>query len=179
MKRLLPLALLTFGLAACSAIDEAEMPIASTSCPQVAVIRDLSVYQHPPRSDETNLVVSARMGNIQGGCSIDKNTGTVKAGFDVVALRGINTAGRRAVLPFFVSVLDTKDTVVKKETYEIPVVFDGAQRLLTMHIPVNPNIAAPAGEDPSQYRVLIGFQLSSEQVDANAAYFGSKPFAKP
>src|SRR5262249_22221948 len=73
MKRFaLPL-LALLALAACDTWDDmwngspSQTPAIATGtmsgCPQVAVIRDLSVYQNPPAGDETSLIVNARMGN--------------------------------------------------------------------------------------------------------------------
>lgn len=205
MKRLIALCLLTLGLSGCSWFESLDWPEwpdwfdsdssettaapASASgsttapeanrigsnCPQVAVIRDLSVYQHPPAADENTLVISARMGNISGGCSYDDKGNLVQAHFDVVAVRGLQTAGKRAAIPFLISVLDSKDQVVRKETYEIPVVFEGDSRDFRTRVPINPRVALPQGTDASQYRVLIGFQLSKDQVDANTRFFSQMP----
>ena len=203
MKRLIVLSLLTLGLAGCSWFEDLDWPgwpdwfdsdksestetpakepktspesnRIGSNCPQVAVVRDLSVYQHPAAADENTLVISARMGNISGGCSYDDKGNLVQAHFDVVAIRGVQTAGKRAALPFLISVLDAKDQVVRKETYEIPVVFEGDSRNFRTSVPINPRVALPQGADASQYRVLIGFQLSKEQVDANTKFFNQHP----
>lgn len=177
---------LLLGLSACSTFESinpfsggsSAAPLASTACPQVAIIRDLSVYQNPPAADDMNLVISARMGNVRGGCGVDEKGSVIEGGFDVVAVRGANTAGRRAAIPFFISVLDAQDQVIRKETYEIPIVFEGSQLQQRMTVPVNPTIALPPGADAANYRVFIGFQLSREQVDANQAFFEQTPQAR-
>jgi hypothetical protein len=169
MKRLFALSLLALPLVSCSSAPE---PLPMSACPQVAIVRDLSVYQHPPAADENNLVISARIGNIQAGCSVDANKRLIDGGFDVVAVRGANTAGRRATIPFFVSVVDSNDAVLKKETYEVPVFFENNERQLKMNVPLNPSTGIPDGYDTSQVRVLVGFQLTPEQLKANTNYFG-------
>jgi hypothetical protein len=179
MRRLVASSLLLFSLAACGtsdSTDSANGPL-PTSCPQVAVIRDLSVYQYPPAADESNLVISARMGNIKGGCSYDEKGNMIEASFQVASIHGANTAGHRARVPFFISVLDASDNVVRKEVYEIPVVFEGNSRETYNSVPINPRVALPSGADASQYRVFLGFQLTKEQVDANHRFF--EQFPKP
>jgi hypothetical protein len=166
---------LVFSLTSCANNEDIKPVVQYASCPQVAVIRDLSVYQNPAAADENNLVISVRMGNIKGGCAYDEKGNQIEAGFDVAAVRGPNTAGKRASVPFFISVLNSRDEVVKKETYEIPIVFEDNNRQMRMNVPVNPLVATPPGDDPTQYRILIGFQLSSEQVDANNAFFQNTP----
>lgn len=164
-------------LAACSSDRPTAEPIVTSGgCPQIAIIRDLSVYQHPAAADESNLVISARMGNVINNCKTDDDGNGVadplaQTSFDVVAIRGTNTAGKRAAMPFSVSIVDENDSVVKKEIYEIPIVFRDNSRELQLTVPVNPNVGLPSDQDPSKYRVLIGFQLSAEQLNANTAYF--------
>ena len=176
----LPLVILTTvlgTLTACSSEPPTPEPIVTTGgCPQIAIIRDLSVYQHPPAADESNLVISARMGNVQNNCKTDDQGNGVsdplaQTSFDVVAIRGANTAGKRAAMPFSVSVVDENDKVIKKEIYEIPIQFHDYSRELQLTVPVNPNVGLPGDQDPSKYRVYIGFQLSAEQLRANTAYF--------
>lgn len=164
-------------LTACSSEPRTPEPVVTAGgCPKIAIIRDLSVYQHPAAADESNLVISARMGHVINNCKTDDDGNGVadplaQTSFDVVAIRGTNTAGKRAAMPFSVSVIDENDTVLKKEIYEIPILFRDNSRELQLTVPVNPNVGLPTDQDPSKYQVLIGFQLSAEQLKANTAYF--------
>lgn len=176
----LPLVILITALGtltACSWDPPTPEPIVTAGgCPQIAIIRDLSVYQHPAAADESNLVISARMGNVVNNCKTDDQGNGVadplaQTSFDVVAIRGANTAGKRAAMPFSVSVVGENDKVLKKEVYEIPIQFRDNSRELQLTVPVNPNMGLPGDEDPSKYRIYIGFQLSAEQLKANTAYF--------
>lgn len=178
MKRFFAFCLLALPLASCSSDGprEATPVVTPGGCPTMAIIRDLSVYQHPAAADDTNLVISARMGNLQVNCRTDEDGNAVsdplkQTSFDVVALKGAYTAGKRAAMPFSVSVVDANDQVIKKEIYEIPIVFHENSRELHLTVPVNPNVGLPGDQDPSKYQVLIGFQLSAEQLKANTAYF--------
>lgn len=164
-------------LTACTSQPSTPQPIVTAGgCPTIAIIRDLSVYQHPAASDESNLVISARMGNVINNCKTDGDGNGVadplaQTSFDVVAIRGANTAGKRAAMPFSVSIVDENEQVIKKEVYEIPILFRDNTRELQLTVPVNPNIGLPSDQDPSKYRVFIGFQLNAEQLKANTAYF--------
>jgi hypothetical protein len=188
-NRFLPLAALSFlALAACDTMDETwsdmwgdDRPIASSGtgmasgCPQVAVVRDLSIYQNPPAANESNLILTARMGHIKGGCSADGGNVTVNSTVDFVALRGDKSASTRASLPFFVSVLDTQDNVVSKKVYEVPVDFENNAKDVRITSPIEASFAVKSGEDATGYRVLLGFHLSAEQVDANTRFFSQMP----
>lgn len=178
ITRVYAISIIALALASCSS-DETPVPpppALTNGCPKVAIIRDLSVYQHPAAADESNLVISARMGNLKSNCRVDENGNAVEdpmlqSGFDVVALRGSNTAGKRAAMPFSVSVVDENDQVIKKEIYEIPILFHDNSNELHLTVPVNPMVGLPPDQDASKYQVLVGFQLSKDQLNANTNYF--------
>jgi hypothetical protein len=192
MKRLSLLALpfLALALSSCDTMDSAwngatdwsgdDTPLASSSgpsstsgCPQVAVIRDLSVYQNPPAADENNLVLTARMGNVRGGCSANAAGVAVNAMIDIVAMKGVASSSTHASLPFFVSVLDKADNVILKKIYEVPVDFENGSTQQRISSPIQPQFSIKPGEDGAGYRVLVGFHLNPAQVDANSRFFGS------
>jgi hypothetical protein len=178
---------LALALSSCSTMNDSwdsvfgggSEPLGKTSaCPQVAVIRDLSVYQNPAAADETTLIYSARMGNVRGNCSVDENGLTVNATAELVALRGINGTSGNVTLPFFVSVLDAKENVISKKSFDVNVSFDNSERQSRVSIPLKPRINLVPGQDGSTYRVLAGFELSADQVDANTRFFSRTPVEK-
>jgi len=194
MKRLslLALPLLALALSSCGIGDEmshtwsgmwnssndnslpsASGPSTTSGCPQVAVIRDLSVYQNPPAGDENNLVLTARMGHVRGGCSANAAGVAVDAMIDIVAMKGRASSSTHASLPFFVSVLDKSDNVILKKIYEVPVDFENGAQESRISSPIQPQFTIKPGEDGAGYRVLIGFHLNPAQVDANSRFFGN------
>ncbi len=188
---LLALPLLALALSSCGTMGDAwdsvfgsgdgaaaaSGPASTSGCPQVAVVRDLSIYQNPPAADEKTLVINARMGNVRGGCMATPSSVSVESMIDVVALRGMRSASTRASLPFFVSVLNAKDNVIDKKVYEIPVDFENGAYQVRLSSPIRAQYDLKPGEDGSAYRVLIGFHLNSRQVNANAKFFASMPGA--
>jgi len=150
--------------------------IKTTGCPQVAVIRDLSVYQNPPTiTPATPLIINAHMGAVEGGCVAEPGGVTLDASFGVVASRGTQTAGHHVNLPFFVVLLDNHDKVLQKYLYEIPLVFAGDTLEVKTTLPLTQQLDLPPQADGADYRVLIGFQLLPNQVDANKQFFEKAP----
>jgi hypothetical protein len=178
---------LALALSSCSTVNDSwdgvfgggGEPLGKTSaCPQVAVVRDLSIYQNPPSADESTLIYSARMGNVRGNCAVNEGGLAVNATAELVALRGINGTSGSVTLPFFVSVLDPKDNVLDKRSYDVNVTFDNSERQSRASIPIKPQINLARGQDGSGYRVLVGFELSADQVDANTRFFSKTPMEK-
>ncbi len=188
MRRILPIALLalTLPLASCSWFDwmnpwsgDSSAPASSSAatdatfagCPQVASIRDLSLYQNPAVATDDQLVVNVRMGNVKSTCSSVSDGFKVDASFDVAALRGAASQAKNLSIPFFVSVVNAKDEILQRDTYEIPLTFDGDTKQMRVNTPFSINVPS---SDGNTNRVLIGFQLSQDQLNANASFFGSK-----
>ncbi|MBI3419599.1 MAG: hypothetical protein HY053_05665 [Proteobacteria bacterium] len=175
MKRSFLFLLPVLALASCSWFESgSEQPLLSgvpAGCPQVAVIRDLSVYQNPPAANENSLVMTARMGNIRGGCMANSGGVNVDATMDVVAMKGARSNSTHASIPFFVSVLDPHDDVVSKKVYEIPVDFENGATETRVSTPINPQFDIKPGDSGESYRVLIGFHLNPAQIDANTRFF--------
>jgi hypothetical protein len=158
--------------------DDKPIGAKSSGCPQVAVLRDLSIYQNPPAADESSLIYTARMGNIRGNCSVDETGITVRASAELAALRGVNGTSGSVTLPFFVSVLDATDNIVSKKSYDVGLSFENSSRQTRVTIPIEPRIALAPGQDGATYRVLVGFELSADQVDSNTRFFSQTPVDK-
>ncbi|HVY12500.1 MAG TPA: hypothetical protein VHB73_02925 [Alphaproteobacteria bacterium] len=180
--------LLALTLTACDTMSSAwndvagdDMPPAnalpSPGCPQVAVIRSLSIYQNPPQADENTLVLTARMGKLRSSCESNEAGVTVNASFDVAAMKGQNSASNHVSIPFFVSVVDAGDNVISKNVYEIPLDFDDGAMEAHVTTPIQPQFNVRPGESGAKYRVLVGFHLNPSQIDANARFFGEIPSA--
>jgi hypothetical protein len=177
MRKLLALTFCALSLSACSWLgledDDVPPPVAAnTICPQVASVRELSIYQHPPAANEDNLVINARMGKIKTTCGGVGDGMKIESSFDVIAIKGINSQGHLANLPFFVSVVNAQDEVEHKDLYEIPVEFENGAGQLRINIPFSTTVT---GNNAMQKRVLIGFNLSPEQVQANSSFMGTAP----
>jgi hypothetical protein len=178
MRNLLLLFFCAFALSACSwmGLDDeppAPEPLSYAGCPKVATIRDLTIYQHPAVANEDTLVINARVGHARGRCGTVDGGLQVDGRFDLVATKGVNSAGKLANLPFFVSVVDENDTILRKDTYELPIEFENGASQLRLNTPFSVVVPVKEGEDGSRMSVLIGFYLEKEQLDANNAFFGS------
>lgn len=181
MRRILVLAsclCLSLGLAACSwfdfsSEDDTPPPADYSSCPQLSVVRELSIYQNPAQSNEDTLVMNAVMGKPRSTCGGTSDGLQVNGSIDVLATKGPNAKNTIDNLPFFVSVVDASNRVLRKDLYEIPVDFENGRQQLRTSVPFSIAVPLKQGESGTAYRVLAGFNLEAEQVNANMAYFGT------
>ena len=142
------------------------------SCPRVAVLADAAeIARYRPGAqgqDLTDLMLEGRVAGFQGGCAReDKNTVRTALSVELRLARGPALGGREATVSYFVAVREG-DRIRDKQVYDLHVAFPENQdqvRIvsdeITMLMPVNKEKSAAA------YDVLVGFQLTREELDAN------------
>jgi hypothetical protein len=144
------------------------------ACPATAFLRptaDLAVFR--PGSDGrdlTTLVLAGRMQGIKGECHPGDKKNTVAASLEVGATisRGPAMQGREATVPIYVAVAEG-ERILDKRIYNLTATFpsnvervDVATPRINMVFPVNPTKTAAA------YSIFAGFQLTQDQLKANA-----------
>ena len=155
----------TLGLAACGGSE--KFPPA---CPGLALLPDAAdLVRYDGRGrDPSDLVADARITAVPAKCG-PGDPGTVRATVSVVmdVTRGPASTDRRLALPYFVAVM-LGDRVLDKQEYtlgiEFPPNIDRAQptgQEVELVMPVTKERSAAA------YRILVGFSLSPEDLEAN------------
>lgn len=167
---------LSLFLAGCSLWgDDGPKP----KCPRVATLPDaktISLYREGRGRDIIDINFEAELANVVGTCEydVDDDTGEgtleleLKAGFRLE--RGPANADRKAAFRYFVSITDSANKVVTKNVFPISVTFEGNQsRLLYADEPVLLNIPIRKGILGADYSIIVGFQLTPEQLKENRA----------
>lgn len=163
-------------LAACNATPDDRV------CPQVAVIRDLAQLADFGREEKPspkNLVMAARLDNVRGSCDFRPTSTSVDLDIDLRAYRGPGLGGSRGDLPYFVSLTDGA-RIISKDNFTAALELGTAEKPATHSETLR--ITLPAVQNGAQpnWRILVGFQLSPEQVAYNRGDIGEpKPLASP
>jgi len=162
-RALLGFVCLPLLLSGCASKEKAPV----RRCPQVAIVRDLAIDRdygaNPP--DEKELVAAAGMKDFDGGCSYSDKGVDVNVTLNMIAAKGPRLGGDNVGFPFFVSLLDGEDKILKKEmmmaNFTFPTGKKNAEHKEDLHVFV------PLPDDKTNaepYRVLFGFQLTEEQL---------------
>jgi len=170
MKHLLLLVCLPLALAACT---EADAPAARLYCPNVRVLEQTSSLTQflPGRQDAGAEITAAKITGVAGSCVLEKD-GVVRVSFQAgfTATNGPANHGQTVSLPYFVAE-SADDAIISKTLSTIDVRFDGnlstaavTSRKLTVEVP---NDHSSARTD-----ILVGFQLSQDQLAYAAAHPG-------
>lgn len=150
-------------LAACSSDQGGRV------CPQVAAIRDLAQIADFGRDESPGLdrmVALGKIESIEGDCTFREASIDTNFELHVAARRGPGLGGDKVEFPYFVAVLDRNDVPVNKQNLSVALRF--APEHAEAESVENIHIAIPSGAHADDvWRVLVGFQLTPEQLAYN------------
>lgn len=155
-------------LAGCAARQDPAVP----PCPLVALASDASkLTQFRPGSgrDVVDIDYEAQMSNVRGECAYDKKLTRVNVSMTVriAATRGAAAQSRSADLGYFVAIVDSDDEVVARQEFRSKLEFAGTSNRAGSNEELEQRIPLPSGKTGQDYRVLIGFLLTHDQLDYN------------
>ena len=160
-------AALAAGLAACGGSDRPQF---APACPQTGILGDAADLTRfrAAGTDLTDMVVDGRITGLAGKCSyVDAGHLLTTLSVDLELNRGPAMQGRAVDVTYFVSV-SRGDTILDKKDYTLRVEFDrnnGKLRLTGDQIDLN--LPTPGKVAGSDYRILVGFQLSPQELAFN------------
>lgn len=143
-------------------------------CPVVSFVDGLdkvTAFGAEGGADLANVVYSAEVKQLEAVCTFERKGAAVSAAFLVIADRGLGDRERVARPSYFVAVTDPQGNVMAKEVFETEIPFNDNRRRVGRKEEIEPFVPyqGPNG-DFTGYRILIGFQLTPEQVEFNKRY---------
>ena len=163
-------AVLLASLAGLSACGGSDRPQFAPACPQTAILgdaADLTSFRSTG-TDLTDMVVDGRITGLRGKCSyVDGEHLATVLSVDMELARGPAMQGRTAEVTYFVSVA-RGDQILDKKDYTLRVAFDrnsGKLRLTGDEIDLT--LPTPGKVTGADYRILVGFQLSPQELAFN------------
>jgi hypothetical protein len=164
---------LTAGLlGACSLFEKSAPP----PCPHVAMLdeaKSLSLYREGAGRDLTDVTFEGKLGSVQASCEVSSDAGRMtiesKVALVIEATRGPAGQGDALTLPYFIAIVDPDKHILAKQNFEAKLAFTTSKirtagiEETEQTIPVSPRYFA------GDYEILIGFQLSHEQLQDQRA----------
>ncbi|HUY68470.1 MAG TPA: hypothetical protein VMV79_04135 [Alphaproteobacteria bacterium] len=154
--------------AAANAMADREYKNGKPICPKVAVIHELQIVRDYGREkpDPSQLVAAARIMGVTGSCAYEDKGIDVTFTADMVAGRGPRLGGDSAEFPFFVAVVDPTQDILNKDQMTATFRFEDGKKRAPHQESLHVFIPLAKKDDASgpDYQVLIGFQLSEEQL---------------
>ena len=149
------------------------------ACPRPELLRQLADvirYQEGSgRQDASNLQLIGRILSITGECKAGSSPGQLNSTIHVTidATRGPALQGRQATMYVFVAVAEA-GTILNKQIFPVQVDFsDNLDRVTATLPPVDLTLPVTPEKSGAAYSVIVGFQLTPEEREANQRQLGS------
>lgn len=149
-------------LPACASEDAYMAEV--SDCPYVAFVGELAQVKKPD--------ASARFDGYNGSCEVDGNKTNVDINFRIVAEKAKTFQGNTANYKYFVVVVDDNKNILKKREFETVLKFAKNSSQAEKEEKIEEDIVMAKAGAPSAYGILIGFQLSEEDLSRNRQHFG-------
>lgn len=158
-------------LSACTSQQQTDLQQA-LPCPSVGILggsEELTLFSGRG-NDITDIVLTGEMERVLSQCEYDIDDGIilVDLAFRGTAEIGPAATAREISVPFFIALTEVDARVLRKDVFDLTLTFPGNQRSTTfIHTIEEVKVPFVARVDGSSYEILIGFQLTPEQLAFN------------
>ncbi len=162
------------GVAGCGSAETAARP----PCPSVAILGDaaaLTRFASGAGQDLVDVDFHVEIVDLLAGCryvTADQGERTIVTDLAPVFLasRGPANRSREASFTYFVSIVGGGRDILGKQSFAFAVAFPGNLSRVEVQDdrpPITINIPLPSGRDASAYEILVGLQLTADELDYN------------
>jgi hypothetical protein len=156
--------------AGCSSLNPFGNSTPQFPCPEAGIVPEagrLVVFRPGEGRDVTDVDFEARLPQIAVGCSYDSSGVEVETEVTIFGQRGPANTTRKAQVRYFVAILDPGKAIIAKETFATELEFPPNLNRGQTREELIQRIPLPRGVSGAPYTVVVGFQLTREQLDYN------------
>jgi len=168
------------GLALLAAACSGE-PQTSVVCPRPGILPDantIAVFRDGGGRDITDMLVQAQIVDVRIDCAYAKRSARPSVTLDlqiaISAERGPADRTRRAVVPYFVAIVDADLNVIAKENFTAAFEWTDNRPRVGRVDAWEPFIPLARNMDGPSYQVMVGFQLTADQLAWNRTQRASR-----
>lgn len=155
--------------------DQSQRLIATGNCPAVEVVEDLASvneFTNEKQPLPENIISSANIKRVQSTCSYGMKSVTVDMKLEIDSKLGPQEKTLQSKTPFFsypyfVAVLAPNGQILAKEVFAASMTYEEGAGMHNYVEELRQIIPTRSRYEGSKFKVLIGFQLSDEQLDFN------------
>jgi hypothetical protein len=169
----LPLLVVTASiLASCSwlGMDDEKDEISTQLCPAASILGNaerVAQFKQGSGRDLIDVMFQAEIGKLNMTCRYLKGRVVSDISFELIAERGPAARTRHGDFDYFVAISDARGRVLAKETFRSRIAFAENRRRAGILEEIEQSIPLRKDEDGGGYEILVGFQLSEEQLQFN------------
>tara|TARA_R110002167_G_scaffold39648_1_gene122266 strand:- start:283 stop:798 length:516 start_codon:yes stop_codon:yes gene_type:complete len=150
-------------LAGCSLFQKDD----PRACPRVSILNDaarVAVYRDGPGRDLIDVMHEGQIGDIGWSCKYDKTQVNVLAKISFLAQRGPASDRPEASFKYFVAITADGQEILAKKVFTTVVAFPSGLSQAGVFEEIEQIIPLPDLESGPNYEIIVGFQLSEEQL---------------
>jgi len=141
-------------------------------CPDVRILAatsDLVQFRPGAGRDLTDVEYEVGTENMSGSCSYRRDGTQVEVDLTVtfVVERGPALQGNTVRFPYFVAIVSRDERILAKEVFDVELTFQQGQRRIGVTETSRERIPLAEGEIGLDYQILVGLQLTEEQLAFN------------
>ena len=156
-------------LAACNPMTVGTL----STCPQVAILggaEHLTRFAGEGRG-VVDIAAEADVTSLTYTCKFNGERAETEIDIEFTVTRGVTSSVPGLDIPYFVAVADAAGNIIVKHPFSRPVTF-GERSAGIARERITETIHLWEGVRPSQFQILVGFQLTPEELDFNEARHG-------
>jgi hypothetical protein len=158
----------TGTLAGCSLV---ESKYADVKCPEAGIVSEASAVSRfdGHGTGFPNLAYRASLGDLKTECRVNDEGASVTVTISTLAEIGPTAPARSADFSYFVAITDPQDKIISKRVFSNEVEFKGNQARGGARDIDSERIPMPDPKEAPKYHIVIGFQLTPEELAFNRA----------
>ncbi|GLQ05684.1 hypothetical protein [Sneathiella chinensis] len=170
------------ALTACSgSIDAGLGDMFSTReplpCPQVAVLPHadaITIFRPGQGRDLVDVQYEGVIAPVSGECSYEDDDSVIAVDLilRIGAIKGPAATSQTQEFPYFIAVADRNKKILNKKVFTSPVSVPEGRRRGGVEEETVQRIPLPTGRFGPDYTIILGFQLTQEQLDYNRSAAG-------
>lgn len=160
------LALSLSALSACSLFDTSKQ----FPCPAVGMPRETATLTHFREGagrDLTDVIYEAGVADVKMACTYTSSGVNIDLGVVLSAERGPANTARTATVPYYVAIVDPERNILAKEVFTKTLAFEPNVNRSAGLDETQEKIPLPKGKSAERYGIIIGMQLTPEEVEYN------------
>lgn len=139
-------------------------------CPRISILNDASLitlYRDGAGRDLTDVAFEVRIAKLTSKCAYRGESLRSEAKIEIIAGRGPGAQSRETTVRFFVSIIDMHGNIRAKEIFDSKIEFPEGKRRAGVFEEIEQFIDLRDNETGASYEVIVGFQLTKEQLERN------------
>lgn len=157
--------------------ERKKQPVYDGSCPQVSVrpdLRRLVEFYDPDKASEASRISEVTIANVSNVCRIENGALVMQIDLSLEGKTGPKARVKPTdkpsfAYPYFVAVTDPQGNVLSKEIFAASIAYGAAQNELKQTESIFQTMPFPDKTIGQSYSVVVGFQLTPEQLAYNQA----------